>query len=180
MNAAPITTKAEHPGDTQKVELLGRNRLIDELLRDDLEVALPVRDRGIDVIAYVDLISATAAYVARPIQMKAAWTRSFMIDKRYSRFAGLILAYVWHLDDRERAVTFAMSYEEAVGVADTMGWTKTESWSRGAYSTSNPSARLTSLLEPYRMGQGKWRPRILGRLTPTGAPDLVTTPRECF
>lgn len=35
-----------HPGDSQRVELLGRNRLIDELLRDNLEVALPIRDRG--------------------------------------------------------------------------------------------------------------------------------------
>jgi len=26
-----------HPGDSQKVELLGRNRFIDELLRDNLD-----------------------------------------------------------------------------------------------------------------------------------------------
>ena len=114
MNAEPTTTKTEHPGDTQKVELLGRNRLIDELLRDDLEVALPVRDRGIDLIAYADLISATTTYVARPIQMKASWARAFVVDKRYAKFPGLLLAYVWHLGDRQQAVTYALSYEEAL------------------------------------------------------------------
>lgn len=41
--------------DSQVVELLGRNRLIDELLRAGLEVAVPERDRGIDLIAYLDL-----------------------------------------------------------------------------------------------------------------------------
>ena len=164
MNAAlATTTKAEHPGDTQKVELLGRNRLIDELLRDDLEVALPVRDRGIDLIAYADLISATATYVARPIQMKAAWTRSFIIDQRYAEFPGLLLAYVWHLGDRQQAVTYALSYAEALAVADALGWTRTESWARGAYSTSSPSARLTGLLEPYRMAPGRWWPKIVGQ-----------------
>lgn len=90
MNAEPKTANAGHPGDTQKVELLGRNRLIDELLRDDLEIALPVRDRGIDLIAYVDLDSASSTYVACPIQMKAAWTRSFVIEKKYAKFPRLV------------------------------------------------------------------------------------------
>ena len=131
------------------------------MLRDDLEVALPVRDRGIDLIAYADLISATTTYVARPIQMKASWARAFVVDKRYAKFPGLLLAYVWHLGDRQQAVTYALSYEEALAIADELGWTRTESWARGAYSTSRPSERLTTLLDPYRMGPGKWWSRIV-------------------
>ena len=42
--------------DSQVIELLGRNRLVSELLRAGLEVAIPARDRGIDLIAYLDLI----------------------------------------------------------------------------------------------------------------------------
>ncbi len=34
--------------DTQVVELLGRNKLVSDLLRVGLEVALPMRDRGND------------------------------------------------------------------------------------------------------------------------------------
>ncbi len=172
MNTEPAVTKAEHPGDTQKVELLGRNRLIDELLRDDLEVALPVRDRGIDLIAYADLISATATYAARPIQMKAAWTNSFVIERKYAKFPGLLLAYVWHLDDRQRAVTFAMSYEESLAIANKMRWLGGVSWARGKYSTTKPSAELIRLLEPYRMGLGSWRQRILDGVAMPDAPTL--------
>jgi hypothetical protein len=41
--------------DTQLTELIGRNWLVNELLRAGLEVATPLRDRGIDLIAYFDL-----------------------------------------------------------------------------------------------------------------------------
>ncbi|HEY2342877.1 MAG TPA: hypothetical protein VGH90_07605 [Chthoniobacteraceae bacterium] len=74
-----------HPGDSQKVGLLGRNRLVDELLRANLEVAFPIRDRGIDLIAYADLSTSVTRYVARPIQMKAAWAESFVIDDSSGR-----------------------------------------------------------------------------------------------
>ena len=79
----------ERPLDTQVIELLGRNRLVSELLRAGLEVAVPARDRGIDLIAYLDLIDpqdeakdpASAGrvqrFAARPIQMKAASQQSF-------------------------------------------------------------------------------------------------------
>ncbi len=49
------TGKKRKSIDPQVVELLGRNKLISDLLRAGLEVALPMRDRGIDLIAYVDL-----------------------------------------------------------------------------------------------------------------------------
>ena len=37
--------------DSQVTEYLGRNLLIDQLLRAGVEVAIPVRDRGVDLIA---------------------------------------------------------------------------------------------------------------------------------
>src|SRR5262245_32215102 len=58
--------------DSQVIEILGRQRLIAELLRDGLEVAVPVRDRGVDLIAYADLSQQVARFASRPIQMKAA------------------------------------------------------------------------------------------------------------
>jgi len=89
-------------------------------------------------------------------------TRSaFGLNRKYEKFPDLIISYVWHLNDRDRAVTFAMTYDEALGVADEMGWTRTASWAKGAYSTSSPSSRLNQLLCPYQMGPGAWRARLL-------------------
>ena len=58
--------------DKQVTELVGRSKLVAELLRSGIEVAIPERDRGIDLIAYLDLDLRAAHFVARPIQMKAS------------------------------------------------------------------------------------------------------------
>src|SRR5688500_2541417 len=111
--------------DSQVVELLGRNRLVDELLRAGLEVALPIRDRGVDLIAYADLGPQLSAFAACPIQMKACSGRAFSLDAKYAKFPNLLVAHIWHIDSPEDEVTFAMNYQEALAVADIMGWTKT-------------------------------------------------------
>jgi hypothetical protein len=146
--------------DTQTIELLGRNRLIDELLLAGIEVALPQRDRGVDLIAYVDLSNVVSAFAAVPIQMKAASTRAFSVDAKYARISNLVLAYVWGLQAPEHTQTFALTYQEAVDVATDLGWTATQSWAQGNYSTSAPSKRLCQLLEPYRMSSSAWRKKI--------------------
>jgi hypothetical protein len=146
--------------DSQVIELLGHNRLTDELLRSGLEVAHPARDRGVDIIAYVDLETHVQSFVARPIQMKAASRQSFSIDRKYSKFPNLLIAFVWNLANGAEPVTFAMSYAEALRVGDSMGYTTTDSWQRGSYATTNPGSRLRELLEPYRMTSERWWERV--------------------
>lgn len=146
--------------NSQVVEVLGRNQLTEELLRAGLEVSLPVRDRGIDLIAYADLAAVVKTFVARPIQMKAATGMSFGLDRKYANFPGLLIAYVWHIAEPDAAVTFALTYAEALDVARRMGYTKTESWRRGTYVNTRPGGRLRRLLEPYRMSPRKWWARV--------------------
>lgn len=147
--------------DSQVIEVLGRNRLVDEILRAGLEVALPVRDRGIDLIAYADIDSRITGFVGCPIQMKAASTRAFSIDAKYAKIPDLLIAYIWHINDPRKEVTYAMTYAEALQVADEMGWTKTASWQAGKYTTTQPSARLQALLEPHRMNSEKWWKKVV-------------------
>ena len=144
--------------DSQLIELVGRQRLIAELLQADLEVALPMRDRGIDLIVYADL--GLASFRAIPIQMKAASGSCFAADQKYAKFPNLVIAYVWHVQNLDRAVTYALNYSEVVQVATAMGYTATRSWECGIYTTTRPSRRLLVLLEPYRMTPEKWRLRI--------------------
>ena len=117
--------------DSQVVEILGRNKLVEELIRAGLEVSVPVRDRGIDLIAYADLFTNVQAFVARPIQMKAASNRSFGLDRKFAKFPNLLIAYVWHLDRAEAVATFALTYEEALVARGqlTSGWSgPAEQW----------------------------------------------------
>ena len=142
--------------DPQVVELLGRNRLVSDLLRAGLEVALPARDRGVDLIAYADLSRNVRRFVARPIQMKAAVGKSFSIDRKYARIRDLVYAYVWFVGEPERTQVFALAYSQSIEIAKRMGYTKTASWKRGRYVATRPGRRLHLLLEPYRMTPKKW------------------------
>lgn len=144
--------------DAQLVELIGRQRLVTEILRAGLEVAVPLRDRGIDLIAYADL--RASGFWAVPIQMKAASSSCFAVDQKYSKFPNLLIAYVWHLENPDQAVTYVLTYDEAVGVARAMGYTATRSWETGIYTTTRPSRRLLDLLEEFRMTAEKWRMKI--------------------
>ena len=147
--------------NSQIVELIGRNWLVNELLQADLEVAIPLRDRGIDLIAFADLDRHVKSFIARPIQMKAASVSSFGVDKKYENFPDLIIAYVCYVKSPSKTVTYGLSYQEAVEVAHEMGWTKTISWEKGAYSNQKPGEKLLNLLEPYKMSSQQWWDKII-------------------
>ena len=151
--------------DTQITEILGRNRLISEILQSGLEVAIPQRDRGIDLIAYKDFSDKTDKFVAKPIQMKASTNQSFKLLTKYSKFRDLIIAYVWNINDEKNCVTYALTYDEAYKICKEMGWTKTLSWKNGGYGTTKPSKKLVSLLKPYQMSPEKWWDKILYKKT---------------
>jgi hypothetical protein len=148
--------------DTQLVELAGRSWLASQLMRSGIEVARPERDRGIDLIAYVDRDTRIRNFIACPIQMKAATGAVFSLDPKYAKFPGLVLAYVWNLGNPSSTTCFALTYREALGIARKMGWTKQPTWLTGGksgkrrYSTTNPSKRLRSLLAAYKMDADKW------------------------
>ena len=124
---------------------------------------MPARDRGIDLIAYLDLSANTKKFMARPIQMKAASKKSFSLYRKYARIADLIIVYIWFVENPEKTEMYALIYSEALSVATKMGWTKTHSWKMGGYSTNSPSEKLRALLKPYRMHGGDWKKKILSK-----------------
>ncbi len=148
------------PSDSQIVEIMGRNWLVTELYRSGLEVARPERDHGVDLIAFVDL-DESGKFVGRPIQMKASSERSFGIWRKHEKFPDLLLAYVWNVSDPRKTLCYCLTFSEAKAVAEKVGWTKTTSWLQGdGYVTNRPSARLTSLLDPFKMDDVKWLLKI--------------------
>jgi hypothetical protein len=152
--------------DTQLVELAGRSWLASELMRSGIEIARPERDRGIDLIAYVDRDTRVGSFVACPIQMKAATGAVFSLNPKYARFPGLLLAYVWNLGDPSKIKCFSLTYREALDVARKMRWTRTASWLKGGktgkrgYSTTKPSKRLRALLAEFEMDPEKWWQKV--------------------
>lgn len=148
-----MNTAQQSRQDPQFVEIVGRHYLITEIMRAGIEIAEPVRDRGIDLVAYVDLDSALGKFLARPIQLKANWQTGFAFDRKYEKFRDLIVAYVWNLDDPTRTVTYVLTWPEICGLASECGW----AWKAGGrWATTRPGKDLTSRLEAFRMTPEKW------------------------
>jgi hypothetical protein len=158
--------KAHMPvNDTQITELLGRNRLVNELLGAGLEVALPLRDRGIDLIAYADMERGIDDFFACPIQMKASKGAIVSLDKKYEKIHNLVIAFGWYVEKPAESVTYAMKYLEARQIIEEMGWSNSPTWKRkGQYAQTRAGTnkKLLNLLDQYKMSPERWRERIVG------------------
>ncbi|MEM6484190.1 MAG: hypothetical protein AAF662_04310 [Pseudomonadota bacterium] len=155
------TPPHKHRLDSQRIELLGHSFLIDQLIRGGIEVAQPLRDRGVDLVIYADLTSEVGKFISKPLQLKIASKRVFSLSRKYEKIADLIIAFVWHIDSEEEARVYAMTYADAYLIAEQLGWTKTQSWAKGNYSNTRPGRKIEKLLEPFQMNSESW----FGRLT---------------
>ena len=79
--------------DKQQVEVIGWNVVSNQLLREGIEVEEPLRDRGIDLIAYLRK-EESESFEACPIQLKVASDRDFSVYKKYHDFNEMVVAYV--------------------------------------------------------------------------------------
>lgn len=162
--------------DSQRVEIAGRNLLVSSMLLGGVEVARPERDRGVDLVAYLDL-DAEGSFVACPVQMKASTAKSFGVFRKYEKFSRMLFAFVWNVDDMKNVEMFCLTWWEAIEVVHRMGWAATESWETGGgYSTTRPSGRLLDMLEPHRMQPDRWKAKVKAVGTgsvaqPVPAPD---------
>jgi hypothetical protein len=150
--------------DSQLTELAGKHLLIAQLTAAGLEVAVPVRDRGIDLIAYLDRGTPPRDFVACPIQLKASTGEGFGLDKKYEKTANLILAYVWHVTDPVSYCIYALSYREALAILHRKGHTATTSWENGYWHVTRADKQLIRMLEPYKMTPKKWVERVSSAL----------------
>jgi hypothetical protein len=147
--------------DTQITELAGRHYLISQLLAGGVEVATPLRDRGIDLVAYLDRGTGDVAeFLACPIQLKANEEARFGIDRKYESIPNLLMVYAWMVST-DSPELFALTYSEAVALLEQRNHTKTRSWNElGGYSL-RVNDRWREMLSPYRMQPKMWRAKIL-------------------
>jgi len=134
--------------DTQRKELVGRAALEAELIKHGFEVARPYRDKGIDLIAYLD--EPSSLFFARPIQLKAASATPFGLDRKYEKIGGIVLAYVWNIFDTPRF--FLMNYKEAEAIIPDAR-KQTPSWAKGGWSWKKAPREVEIALKPF---ENRW------------------------
>lgn len=101
-----------HTLDSQQVELLGRAALEAQLIRHGFEVARPHRDRGVDLIVYLD---REDHFAALPIQMKASSGTMFGAWRKFERVRDLITIYIWNIQS-DKPRFFIMTGAEAIAL----------------------------------------------------------------
>lgn len=146
--------------DGQLVELAGRNWLVSQLIQGGIEVARPERDRGVDLIAYIE----TPDFVACRIQVKVSSGSAFVVHRE--KYKGMLLVYVWHINNSSQTIAYAMTSAQACGIAKQMGWTKNRCWTKRNGYWRVPSvgadSDLYKRLKPHQMTASKWKPTITG------------------
>ena len=149
---------ASEESDSQLVEIAGKHLLISRLVAAGFEVAEPLRDKGIDLIVYRD----EERFDASPLQMKASTHESFSLDRKYEKFPGLLIAYVWNVNTSDKGEVYLLTFRQALNVLEAKGYSKTDSWTKnGYYFVRNAGKELKELLKPYRIQAKKWPERIL-------------------
>ena len=134
--------------DTATVEVAGRNWLMAKLLTKGFEVAVPVVDRGVDLIVFREV--GEQGIRALPLQLKCASAESFSLDRKYEG-RGIPLIYVWNVLSQPTA--YMLTYDEALTVLGTQA-ASTKSWSEGGkYAVTSVGAGLRSRLQPY---ENRW------------------------
>ncbi len=146
------------PADTQLIELAGRHLVISQMTSDGLQVAIPVRDHGVDLVAYSDK-DLSGHFLACPIQLKVGSGRRFGLDRKYQSFSNLLIVYVWDVNSATKQTTiYALTYQEAEEIFIKKGHHLSASWKENdAYSIPKPDKRLLDLLTQYEMRPGKWK-----------------------
>ena len=130
------------------------------MLAAGIEVSIPLRDRGIDLIAYLDVDQSLGKFVAIPIQLKAATGAVFSIDEKYAKFHNMVIAYVWNASQPSETRLYLLSHREALRIAEDLGFTKTESWRKGRYVVTRPTQKLVEKMEPYLATPAEIRDRL--------------------
>jgi len=143
-----------HQLDKQQVEILGRNFLVSQIIAEGLEVAMPLRDEGVDLVVYTGRASQSI-FNAVPIQLKVASDAVFSVDTKYQAFPSMILAYVWGIQSAEGMQLHLMTYRDALEVAEELGWTRTKALMHGGiYTTNKPSQRVLEAIAKHEYHPG--------------------------
>ena len=125
--AAPRGTLTRDMTKNQRTELINTHRAIESVLEAGLDVAMPLKDDGIDLVCYVS--KGDGPWISVAVQVKSR----FEIDKKYLSRPGLVMCFV------SPEKIYVLTHERAVEIALVRGYLNEDnvSWrDLGGYSAA--------------------------------------------
>jgi hypothetical protein len=146
-----------NPADGQVTEIMARNLLVSALVGAGIEVARPERDRGVDLVAYLDL-DDSHRFVAAPIQLKGSAGTGVTFQRKYESFQGLVTVLAWNVRSLNPSF-YALTQLDIDKIAHDMGWDTKHSWTReprktAGWHVSTTKGALADALKPHAMRGG--------------------------
>jgi hypothetical protein len=137
-------------------------RLMDELLREGVNVALPMHSDDIDMLLYVKSGSAACTIVSVPINVVSCRSDGLSRHLRGASAAGLLVVIVSSIDRLQRIRNFALTPAEltVMKMIETIGRAAASRPGDSPNDAQTQEATLQNALEPFAMTPGKWRRKI--------------------
>jgi hypothetical protein len=128
---------------TQAVEALGRGLFVSRLIREQIGVALPLWDDGVDLVAH---LYDGDTFRAKPIQLKVSTNTYLGIEAKYEKNSELLMVFIWLNTEIEKSrILYALF--------STHGHLATPSWINDrSYSTRTASRAKIEYLQDYEVG----------------------------
>jgi hypothetical protein len=147
------------------LEWAARAHVIDELMAEAINVALPVGARDIDILAFLESRTEPCGLVSVPIQIIVSRGDALSRNLRAARVSGMLVALVWDSGELAPIQSFALTSAELtlVKMIDLMDGARAARAFAGAEPA--PARRETVLrnaMKPFAMSRGQWRKKLLG------------------
>ena len=112
------------------------------------------------VVAYIDE-SGNSRQSNVPLKIHASEKRVFNLHRDYGGVDNLLIVYVWGVNSAVVAdAILALTYEEAMNVANAKPYPQSNSWSKGGSYNINAGQALQQMLAPYHIPPQTWQDRI--------------------
>ena len=142
-----------------------RAHVIDELMAEAVNVALPVGASDIDILAFLESRTEPCGLVSVPIQIVVSRGDALSRNLQAARVLGMLVALVWDIGDLAPIGSFALTSAELtlVKMIDLMDGAHAARAFAGAEPA--PAQRETILrnaMKPFAMSRGQWRKKLTG------------------
>jgi hypothetical protein len=142
-----------------------RAHVIDELMAEAINVALPVGACDIDMLAFLESRTEPCGVVSVPIQIVVSRSDALSRNLQAAGALGMLVALVWDIGELAPIRSFALTSAELtlVKMIDLMDGARAARAYAGAEpGRSQRETMLRNAMKPFAMARGQWRKKLMG------------------
>jgi hypothetical protein len=142
-----------------------RAHVIDELMAEAINVALPVGPCDIDMLAFVESRTEPCGLVSVPIRIIVSRVDGLSRNLEAARASGILVALVWDVGEFAPLRSFALTAAELtlVKMIDLMEGAHPVRACAGAEpARALRETTLQNVMRPFAMSRGQWRKKLMG------------------